>query len=53
MIPICIIGSKAEGYLLYSVGVNATDDGAKGYEDCEQGEGWDDLFVRVPAPEQE
>jgi hypothetical protein len=41
------------GYLLYSVGVNGKDDGAKGYEDCKKGEGWDDLFVRVPAPEQE
>ena len=38
---------EGEGYLLYSVGVNAKDDGAKSYEDCKKGEGWDDLFVRV------
>ena len=44
---------EGEGYLLYSVGVNATDDGAKSYEEGKKGEGWDDLFVRVPAPEQE
>ncbi len=44
---------EGEGYLLYSVGVNVKDDGAKSYEDCKQHEGWDDLCVRVPAPGQE
>jgi len=34
------------GYLLYSVGPNMTDDGGR-----EEGEGADDLVVRVPPPE--
>ena len=38
---------EEEGYLLYSVGVNGKDDGAKGREDCTNDEGWDDLVVRV------
>ncbi len=37
------------GYLLYSVGMNGKDDGGKGYDDCKEGEDWDDLAVRVPA----
>ncbi|MGD0898188.1 MAG: alpha/beta hydrolase [Thermoguttaceae bacterium] len=37
------------GYLLYSVGPNGQDDGGKGREDCKEGEGWDDIVVRVPA----
>jgi hypothetical protein len=40
---------EAEGYLLYSVGVNGKDDGGKGYDDRKPGESWDDLVVRVPA----
>jgi len=42
----------AKGYVLYSVGVNGKDDGAKTYEDCKKhkDKGWDDLVVRVPAP---
>jgi hypothetical protein len=44
---------EGEGYLLYSVGANGKDDGAKSYEDRKKGEDWDDLVVRVPAPEQE
>ena len=40
---------EAEGYLLYSVGVNGKDDGGKGYDDRKPGETWDDLVVRVPA----
>jgi hypothetical protein len=40
---------KAEGYLLYSVGVNGKDDGGKGYDDRKPEETWDDLVVRVPA----
>ncbi len=40
---------QAQGYLLYSVGANGKDDGAKGYEDRNAGEDWDDLVVRVPA----
>ncbi len=42
---------EGEGYLLYSVGVNGKDDGAKSYEDRKKDEDWDDLVVRVPAPE--
>ena len=40
---------KAEGYLLYSVGVNGKDDGGKGYDDRKPEETWDNLVVRVPA----
>jgi hypothetical protein len=42
------LGGK--GYLLYSVGVNGKDDGAKSSEDRKKGEDWDDLVVRIPAP---
>jgi hypothetical protein len=37
-----------KGYLLYSVGVNGKDDGGRTYDD---GEGADDLVVRMPLPE--
>ena len=37
------------GYLLYSVGANGKDDGGKGYDDRKDGEGWDDIAVRMPA----
>ena len=40
-----------KGYLLYSVGANGKDDGGKSREDRKKGEDWDDLVVRVPAPE--
>jgi hypothetical protein len=50
---------EGDGYLLYSVGVNGRDDGAKTYDDREKGadwdelvkkgEDWDDLVVRMPA----
>ena len=40
---------QGDGYLLYSVGVNGKDDGGKGAADCKEGEGWDDLAIRVPA----
>jgi hypothetical protein len=45
---------EAEGYLLYSVGVNGKDDGGKGVEDCKEDEpeDWDDLVVRMPAVKQ-
>ncbi len=43
---------EGKGYLLYSVGVNGKDDGAKSYQDRKKGEDWDDLVVRMPAPEQ-
>jgi hypothetical protein len=36
-----------KGYLLYSVGVNGTDDGGRGYGDEPPG---DDLCVRMPIP---
>ncbi len=42
---------EGQGYLLYSVGVNGKDDGAKSYDDRKTNEDWDDLVVRVPAPE--
>jgi hypothetical protein len=38
----------ANGYLLYSVGVNGQDEGGRGYDDTPQG---DDLSVRMPLPE--
>lgn len=51
---------ERDGFVLYSVGVNRRDDGAKSYEDrtrhltleesVKRGEDWDDLVVRVPAP---
>jgi hypothetical protein len=37
----------ANGYLLYSVGVNGKDEGGRGYEDNPQG---DDLSVCMPLP---
>ena len=45
---------RGDGYLLYSVGVNGTDDGGRGYDDRERAgrwgdNDWDDLSVRVPA----
>ena len=40
---------KGDGYLLYSVGENGKDDGGKGYDDRKNGEGWDDLAVRMSA----
>jgi hypothetical protein len=36
-----------DGYLLYSVGENGKDDGGKGRDDAKNGEGWDDLAVRM------
>jgi hypothetical protein len=39
---------SAKGYLLYSVGVNAQDDGGRGQDDDPPG---DDLTVRMPLPE--
>ncbi len=38
----------ADGYLLYSVGVNGKDDGGRGPLDTPRG---DDLSIRVPLPE--
>jgi hypothetical protein len=44
---------EGKGYLLYSVGVNGKDDGAKSCENRKNVvEDWDDIVVRVPAPEQ-
>ncbi len=40
---------EGDGYLLYSVGVNGKDDGGKSYDDAKEGEGWDDLVVRISA----
>ena len=40
---------KGNGYLLYSVGDNGKDDGGKGRDDAKNGEGWDDLVVRMSA----
>jgi hypothetical protein len=37
----------ANGYVLYSVGLNAKDDGGRGHDDQPPG---DDLVVRVPLP---
>jgi hypothetical protein len=41
---------EGKGYLLYSVGANGKDDGAKRREDCGEDDGWDDLVVRVTSP---
>ena len=38
---------QGDGYLLYSVGVNGKDDGGKQQDDAKNGEGWDDLAVRM------
>lgn len=40
---------EGQGYLLYSVGVNGRDDGAKGYEDYKPGKDYDDIVIRVQA----
>ncbi len=40
---------QAGGYVLYSVGVNGKDDGAKTLEDRKADEDWDDLVVRMAA----
>ena len=37
----------ANGFLLYSAGVNGTDDGGRGYDGQPPG---DDIVVRVPLP---
>jgi hypothetical protein len=37
----------AQGYLLYSVGINGKDEGGRGYDDQPPG---DDLSVRMPPP---
>jgi hypothetical protein len=41
-----------DGFLLYSVGMNGRDDGGKTRDDAKEGEGWDDITVRVPVPSQ-
>jgi hypothetical protein len=51
---------EGDGFLLYSVGINGRDDGAKTYEDqkkdaknkdlVKRGEDWDDLVVRIKGP---
>lgn len=38
---------QGDGYLLYSVGKNGKDDGGKQEEEAKNGEGWDDLTVRM------
>ena len=39
---------NTDGYLLYSVGRNAVDDGGRGWEDCTaDDDDFDDLVVRV------
>ena len=37
----------ANGFVLYSVGINGRDDGGRGYDDKPAG---DDLVVRMPVP---
>jgi hypothetical protein len=41
---------EGTGYVLYSVGVNGQDDGAKTRNDRKADEDWDDLVVRMAAP---
>jgi hypothetical protein len=41
---------EGKGCLLYSVGVNGKDDGAKGLDDRKNEEDWDDVAVRLPGP---
>jgi hypothetical protein len=44
---------EGDGYVLYSVGFNGKDDGAKRYDDRKKEyDDWDDIVVRVPVPEQ-
>lgn len=40
---------EGNGFLLYSVGINGKDDGAKTYEDRKSNEDWDDLVIRGDA----
>lgn len=40
---------QPDGYMLYSVGFNGKDDAGKQEEEARNGEGWDDLTVRIPA----
>lgn len=40
---------KSDGYMLYSVGVNGKDDSGKGKDDAKNGEGWDDITIRMTA----
>jgi hypothetical protein len=40
---------NADGFLLYSVGVNGKDDQGRGYDDRKNNENWDDLTVRISA----
>jgi len=42
---------EGNGYVLYSVGINERDDGDKTCEENTEGEGWDDIAVRMPATE--
>jgi hypothetical protein len=39
---------QGAGYLLYSVGPNGHDDGGRTRDECKEGEGWDDIVMRVP-----
>ncbi len=39
---------QADGFVLYSVGSNGRDDGARGIDDVKANEDWNDLVVRVP-----
>jgi len=41
---------EGSGFLLYSVGPNGKDDGGKGYDENSQGQGWDDITVRIASP---
>ncbi|MBN2022158.1 MAG: hypothetical protein JW809_05145 [Pirellulales bacterium] len=43
--------TEGDGFVLYSVGVNGRDDGAKSYKDGPKENGYDDLVVRVRAAE--
>ena len=38
---------SGDGYLLYSVGPNAKDDGGKETGNDKEGKGWDDIVVRI------
>lgn len=43
---------EADGYLLYSVGLNGIDDGGKSHDDWMDGKQPDDLIIRMPSAEQ-
>jgi hypothetical protein len=44
------VTSGRQNYLIYSVGPNGVDDDGNEMEDAKNGEGWDDIVLKVPGP---